>query len=166
MPVLLLILALLLGFGFLAVLLRGGRGQPYRVDGNTIVLRHSPLLRWFSVMALFGGETLFGLWVTILPPETQTQRWLLAGGAMMLGVVGLALVWEAFQWQLTATPTHLDCRSPWKPRIQVARDQITQRRYSRLNGWHVLRFADGRSFRIPCIVPGAIRTGLLDYEHD
>lgn len=166
MPALLLILALLLGFGFLTVLLRGGRGRPYRITGDTIVLRHSPLLRLFSVMALFGGETLFGLWVTILPPETPMQRWLLTGGAMLLGVVGLALVWEAFQWQLTVTPTHLDCRSPWKPRIRVAREQIVGRGYSRLNGWHVLRFADGRTFRIPAIVPGAHRTGLINYEHE
>ena len=46
---------ILIGLGFVGVLLAGGRNnKPFLDQGTTFTLKHSALLRWFSIAAVFG----------------------------------------------------------------------------------------------------------------
>src|ERR1700679_114865 len=120
----LMVLALLV-IGWLGLLLRVARtGKPAIDNGSSYTLRHSALLRWFSLVALFGGETLFASWVAIVPPRNEMMLWLLGLGAALLGILGVALMWESYRWQMIVTPATLDCRSPWKQRRLVNRSEI------------------------------------------
>jgi hypothetical protein len=158
MNVLPFVLAGVLGVGFLGVLLALGRGgEPYRNDGVTVTLRHSALLRWFSIVAVFGGTTGFALAAAIAPPQDAVITWLTTAGVMLLGTFGMALLWESFRWSLTLTPQGLECGSPWKPKRTRTWSDLNRVSYSPLNHWYVLHFTDGGRFRIPTIVPGTLQ---------
>ena len=129
-------------------------------DGAAFTLRHPALLRWISIAAVFGGTTGFALAGAIAPSPDPVLAGLNVAGVMILGTCGMALLWESFRWSLTVTPQGLECNSPWKPRRMANWGDVTSVTYSRLHHWHVLRFADGGSFRVPAVVPGVSR--LLD----
>jgi hypothetical protein len=151
MPTLLVLLAILLAVGFVGLLvLLARRGGPAEDDGATFTLRHSPALRIFSIVALFG------FWAGIVPPQDERLAVAFTLGAAALAASGFALLWESYRWKLTVSPAGLDCRSPWKAPRTVPWSAVQSVTWSPLNGWHVVRFGGG-SFRIPGIVPGAGR---------
>jgi hypothetical protein len=157
MPALLLMLAVLIGIGLIGLLLAGGRGAPARDDGRTVVLRHSPVLRWFSILAVFGGCAGFGLSTALYPPKDPIIQWANIAGVVMLGTFGMVLLWESFKWQLIITPSGLTCRSPWTGGRTLPWSEIESVKYSRLNSWYIVRSHDGKSFRLSIIVPGVKR---------
>src|SRR5262245_2038426 len=109
MPALGLAIAFVIALGWLGLLLHHARrGQPAETRGDSFTLRHSPLLRLFSIAALFGGEALFALWFTLVPPQTPRMAWAIAFGAALLGLLGFALLWESYRWRLTVTPSGVD----------------------------------------------------------
>lgn len=155
MPFLVLALVVLFGFGYVWLLVAVARAAPpYRVDGATITLRHGQLLRGFSLLAFFGAPLLFGLWLIFFPARSQTTLVPVVITVLALAVVALLLVWEAFQFQLTLSPTGLEARSPWKGRFTHTWPQVTALSYSRTNAWFSLSFADGGAFHVSIIVPG------------
>lgn len=157
MEALLVILAVLLGVGFIGLLLLLARsGKPAEDHGSAFTLRHSPALRIFSIVALFGGGGLFGFWIGIVPPQDAKLAIAFALGAAALAVFGFALLWESYRWKLIVTPAGLDCRSPWKAPRTVPWSDVKSVTWNTLNGWHVVEFTGG-SFRVPGIVPGAKR---------
>ncbi len=157
MPLLVLAFVALLGFGFVWLLFAVARAAPpYRVDGETVVVRHGALLRAFAVLAFFGAPMLLGLWILFFPPRSEATLAPIIVAAVLLGVAGILLVWEAFQFQLTITPAGLECRSPWKGRFSHAWDRVTALEYSAVNAWFVVKFPDG-AFHVSTLVPGVSR---------
>jgi endonuclease/exonuclease/phosphatase family metal-dependent hydrolase len=158
MPLLVLVLAALLGLGFVWLLFAVARAvPPYRVDGDTIVLRHGQLLRAFAVLAFFGAPMVFGLWILFFPPRSNATLAPIVVAAALLGLAGFLLVWEAFKFQLTVSPAGLDCRSPWKGRFSQTWDQVTALEYSSANAWFTLKFQGGGAFHVSALVPGVSR---------
>jgi hypothetical protein len=157
MPLLLTAAAILLGVGWLGLLLMLARkGKPAEETADGFTLRHSPLLRLFSIAALFGGEALVGFWVTLAPPKNMELAWGLAFAALVIAALGFALMWEAYRWRLTVNNAGLDCRSPWKPPRKAAWSEVMRVTYSSMNGWYIVQFHHG-SFCVPAIVPGVTR---------
>lgn len=158
MPLLVLALAALLGLGFVWLLFAVARAaQPYRDDGGTIALRHGLLLRAFAVLAFFGAPMVFGLWILFFPPRSNATLAPIIVAAALLGLAGFLLVWEAFKFQLTVSPTGLDCRSPWKGRFSQTWEQLTALEYSVANAWFTLKFRGDSEFHVSTLVPGVSR---------
>ncbi|CAN5569834.1 hypothetical protein BH11PLA2_BH11PLA2_36180 [soil metagenome] len=158
MPALPILLAFILGLGFVGVLLAVGRNnKPFLDQGTTFTLKHSAFLRWFSIVTVFGGTAGFALSTVLFPPTDPLMTWLNTAGVTLLGTCGMALLWESFRWSLTVSPTGLDCQSPWKPRKLAGWSDVTSVTYSKMNSWYIVRFRDGKSFRVPAIVPGVQR---------
>ncbi len=165
MPLLVLALVVLIGFGFVWLLVAVARAAPpYRADGATITLRHGQLLRGFALLAFFGAPLLFGLWLIFFPARSQTTLVPVVITVLALAVFALLLVWEAFQFQLTLSPAGLEGRSPWKGRFTHTWPQVTALSYSRTNAWFRLSFADGGAFHVSIIVPGVAKL-LETCEH-
>jgi hypothetical protein len=157
MPLLILTLCLTLGVGFLMLLAsHGRRSQPFHHDAatQTTHLRHGRLLRVFAVMVFFGAEFVFGVWLLVYPPTTRSSTFITISLAVVLGVLGLLLIWEAYRFALVISLTSLECRSPWKAPRTFTWSQVTRLEYSRANSWFILRFATGESFRVSTVVPG------------
>lgn len=166
METLLIGLAFLSAVGWIGLLLILARnGKPACDGGSEFTLRHSAALRLFSILALFGGGTVFGFWAAIAPPQDNTLTIAFAAGAMALALFGFALLWESYRWKLTVTPTGLECRSPWKAPRTVEWSEVQSVTYSSLQGWHIVLFKDGDSFRIPGIVPGVWRFLKVWHAH-
>jgi magnesium-transporting ATPase (P-type) len=158
MPLLVLALVALLGFGFVWLLFGVARAAPpYRADGDTLTFRHGKLLRLFAVVVFFAAPLVFGLWLLFFPPRSNATLFPIIVAAAVLGVAGVLLVWEAFKFQLTTSPAGLDCRSPWKGKFAHPWEQVTVLEYSALNAWFVLKFAGGSEFHVPTLVPGVAR---------
>lgn len=158
MPLLALALVALLGFGFIWLLLSVARAAPpERIDGDTITFRHGKLMRSFAVLVFFGVPLGMGLMVIAYPPRSNLTISLSAAVAVLFGIAGFLLTWEAFQYRLTIAPSGLDCRSPWKGRFQHTWEQVTAVGYSRLNAWFILTFGSNGSFCVPVLVPGVAR---------
>lgn len=150
-----LLLAVLLATGFLGLLVLTARnGRPWRVDGQSFTLRHSAVLRWFSIAALFGGVSLFAAWAMIAPPQSAGLLLALVAAATALAVLGLALVWESFQWKLVVSRAGVVCHSPWRGIRRAAWADVVAIDWLSVLGWYVIRFRDGGRFRVPGIVPG------------
>ncbi len=157
MPFLVLAFVALLGFGFVWLLFAVARAAPpYREEAGTVTFRHGALLRAFAVLAFFGAPMLLGLWVLFFPPRSNTTLAPAIVTAALLGVAGILLVWEAFQFQLTISPAGLECRSPWKGRFSQTWEQVTAIEYSAVNAWFVVKFPDG-AFHVSTLVPGVSR---------
>jgi hypothetical protein len=155
MPTLGAILGVLVAIGFVGVLLQRGRASaPYSIEGPRVMLRHSPLLRWFSILAVFGGNSAMAMILLLTPPKDPNIALAMTAGIAVLSVCGLALLWESFQWMLSFTPERLECRSPWGKRIDAAWSEVDSVTYSSVQSWHVVRFKSGATFRVPAIVPG------------
>jgi hypothetical protein len=156
MPVLFLVLALLIGVGFVWVLFASARHGTPSTDPNSgaVMFRHSAALRWFAVFALFGAQLLFGVWIIVYPPQTTQSAIPVAAGALTLGLAGVLLCWEAYRYALIVTEQELDCRSPWRGRQVVPWNLVSRVEFSAANAWFVLRFVGGGSFRVPAVVPG------------
>lgn len=158
MPLLVLAFVALLGFGFVWLLFAVARAAPpYREEAGTITVRHGALLRAFAVLAFFGAPMLLGLWVLFFPPRSNATLAPAIVTAALLGVAGILLVWEAFQFQLTISPAGFECRSPWKGRFSQTWEQVTALEYSAVNAWFILRFSGGGSFHVSTLVPGVSR---------
>lgn len=159
MPLLFLALAVVLGVGFVWLLFATARRGRPATDPATgaLTFRHGTPLRWFAVFALFGAETLFGVWAVVYPPQSPRTAVPLAVGAAALGLAGALLCWEAYRFAVTTSPEGLDCRSPWRGRRVVPWEGIVRVEFSAANAWFAVRFADGRSFRVPAVVPGVGR---------
>lgn len=158
MALLFLVLTLLIGVGMLwALISTARRGEPQRDPTGGMVFRHGRLLRWFAVFALFGAEGLLAVWAIIYPPQSPRTAVPLFVGAATLGLLGILLCWEAYRYSLTVTPETLDCRSPWRGRMVLPWAGVTRLSFSAVNAWFVLHFVDGRSFRVPAVVPGIQR---------
>lgn len=158
MPLLVLALAGLLGLGFVWLLFAVARAAPpYRTEGTTITFRHGKLLRAFAVLAFFGAPMLLGLWIVLFPPRSDFTRLPIILAAAVLGIMGLLLIWEAFQFQLTISPQGLECHSPWKGRSTHSWEQLMAVAYSRWNAWFVLTFQGGRVFHVSSLIPGVGR---------
>jgi hypothetical protein len=156
MPLLYLALAVVLGVGFVWILFAAARRGRPAADPATggLLFRHGPALRWFAVFALFGAELLFGVWAVVYPPQSAAAAAPVVAGAVLLGLAGVLLCWEAYRYALVVTDRELDCRSPWHGRRVVPWEAVTRLEFSAANAWFVLRFADGTSFRVPAVVPG------------
>lgn len=166
MPLLVLLLAVVLGLGFVWLLFSAARSAPpARVEGDTVTFRHGPLLQAFAVLALFGAELGLGLWALFYPPRSNATLLPIVVTAVALGLAGFLLVWEAFRFQLVSTPTSLDCRSPWRGRFQRPWQQVTGLAYSAANSWFVVRFQDGQTFHLSLLVPGATKFLELCEQH-
>ncbi|QEL16135.1 endonuclease/exonuclease/phosphatase family protein [Limnoglobus roseus] len=158
MPLLVLALVALLGFGFVWLLFATSRAAPpYRVEGDTSIFRHGKLMQFFAVLSFFGAELILGLWVIFFPPRSNATLMPVVVTAVVLGLAGFLLIWEAFRFQLTTTTTGLDCKSPWKGRAQQSWSQVKELAYSPVNSWFALTFQDGRSFHVSRLVPGVTR---------
>jgi hypothetical protein len=158
MPALVLALVAVLGFGFVALLFALARiAPPHRVDGDIVTLRHGPLLRGFAITAFFGAPLLLGLWIALFPPRSNATLLPVILTTALLALLGVLLVWEAFQFELTIAPTGLTGRSPWKGRFAQPWANLKAVRYSRGNAWFALAFADGGTFHVSALVPGVVR---------
>jgi hypothetical protein len=165
MPLLFLVLALIVGLGFVwSLFITARRGKP-AIDPSTgaMTFRHGWMLRWFAVFALFGAQILLAVWAVIYPPQSAKTAFPVAAAAVVLGVVGALLCWEAYRFALILTAGELDCRSPWKARRVVPWEGVTRVEFSTANAWFVLRFSDGQSFRVPAAIPG-VRVFLEECE--
>jgi len=156
MPVLFLALAVLLGVGFVWLLFATARRGRPAADPATgaLTFRHGAPLRWFAVFALFGAETLFGVWAVLYPEQAAKLAVPLAIGAATLGLAGALLCWEAYRFAVAVGPDGLDCRSPWRGRRVVPWAGVARVEFSPANAWFAFRFADGTAFRVPAVVPG------------
>jgi hypothetical protein len=158
MPLAVLGIAAILSLLYVAALARAGRSAvPAHAAADSYTLRHSPLLRYFSIVALFGGQAGLAIWSIVAPPSTPLMAGLLTAAAVLLGLAGFMLLWESYRWQLRVTATHLECRSPWKPTATRAFGDLARVHYSKAQGWYVLEFAGGARFRVPAVVPGHSR---------
>src|SRR5689334_9550850 len=121
MPLLFLALAIALGVGYVWVLVAAARRGAPRTDPATgaLTFRHGPALRWFAVFALFGAELLFAVWALLHHEQAARFAAPLALGAVVLGLAGALLCWEAYRFAVTVTDRELDCRSPWRGRRVV-----------------------------------------------
>jgi hypothetical protein len=158
LPLLLVVLATLITVGWIGLLLMLAKyGKPAEDSGTSFTLRHSAALRYFSILSLFGGGAIFGFWAALVPPQSETLAYAFALGAIALAAFGFALLWESYRWRLRVDAAGLDCRSPWKAPRNAKWNEIKSVNYSKMNGWHVITFADDSSFRVPAIVPGTRR---------
>lgn len=166
MPLVVLLLVVVLGLGFVWLLFSVARSvPPARVEGDAVTFRHGRLLQAFAVVALFGAELGLGLWALFYPPRSNATLLPIVVTAVALGLAGFLLVWEAFRFQLVSTPTALDCRSPWRGRFQRSWAQVTALEYSAANAWFVLKFQDGSAFHLSRLVPGVTKFLELCEQH-
>lgn len=162
---LVIFLAGMIGLGLIwLMVVVARRSQPYRVEpevGRTHY-RHGVLLRIFAVFSLFGSEALILGWILIAPPPPEFLKYTILAG-FLLGIVGMLLVWEAYRFHLTTTPTTLTVRSPWRGNLSSEWSQVVRLSYSQSNAWFVLHIADGRTFRVSVVV-GGIQSFLAECE--
>ena len=157
MPYLIVAIMALFGLGFVGLLfVAARRGRPYQHDAATATttLRHGLWLRAFAVFAFFGAELVLCVWLLVNPPPTARLAALPLLGGVVLGLVGILLILEAYRFAVTVSPTGIECRSPWKPRRVVPWGDVESVAFSRANLWFLLKFSSGGSFRVSALVPG------------
>ena len=157
MPYLIVAIMALFGLGFVGLLfVAARRGRPYQHDAATATttLRHGVWLRAFAVFAFFGAELVLCVWLLVTPPPTARLAALPLLGGVVLGLVGILLILEAYRFAVTVSPTGIDCRSPWKPRRVGPWGDVESVAFSQANLWFLLKFSSGGSFRVSALVPG------------
>jgi hypothetical protein len=131
------------------------RGKPRSdPETETLIFRHSILLRGFAMFAGFGIPIGITILMFFHPPKHEGDVWAIIGLYALFGVLSAPLLWESLGFALVVSPEGLDCQSPWRGRQFILWDEVEDISYSSMNSWFIIRATDGWKFRVSVLVPG------------
>lgn len=156
MWVLALAAAVITAIGGFWALLAAGRAGRATIDPKTnlLTLRHGRLFRVIAIVTFVGMELLIGSVALLFPPRTAVATGLFVAVAVVVALLGIILIWDAYRFGLGMSPTHLHCHSPWRGSRTIAWSEIERISFSSVNLWFAIEPKSGPAFHVLGLVPG------------
>lgn len=121
---------------------------------GVLVLTHSRLFCILSVALFLGLLLLVATLAMWYPPVTPVSITLCGLAILTILILGVVLMWDAFQYSLTITSKGLDCISPWRGKRFIAWNDVKQIDFSDANLWFGVQPHQGPVFHVSVFVPG------------
>ncbi|MFO0937516.1 MAG: PH domain-containing protein [Gemmataceae bacterium] len=141
------------GFWFLLMNARWQAAQ-FSSHTNHLTLRHGKLFRAYACGLFLVLELIIGAFALFFPPVSNGEIVLLVTFALLVAALGIALLWDAYRFQLDITSQGVTCHSPWRGVRTIPWSDVERVSFSTANLWFAIEPKSGPAFHVLAIVPG------------